>query len=185
MDKLLQWQPDKIEAIGDRELKKFESYLNLVLSAIMAIANDSEVIIQAPKDLNLDTTIEERISLWELSNSIDRTSKTVKKLDIEEARSLVIVICYLAQQHQQLLRKAVSLLEAIEPSHPPQTALLGNYFDRFVKYGRGIIFTSDVHSESLSNLAWKLLTDLLFYSGKNGHHLLWLAMLETAREDYN
>ena len=38
MNDLLQWQPDKIEAIDDRELETIESYLNSVLKSIMAIA---------------------------------------------------------------------------------------------------------------------------------------------------
>ena len=174
----LQWQPDKIE-----------SYLNLVFLGIMAIANlDSEAIIQAVKNLNLDRIVKERITLWQSrSNSINITSESVKKLDVEEALSLVMVICYLAQQNQELLRRAVSLLEqTIKENNPPQkTVLLGNYLDRFVDYNKEIIiFISDINTEYLPNLAWKLLIDLLFYTSKNGHHLLWDVMLN-ARKVYN
>ncbi len=40
----------------------------------------------------------------------------------------------------------------------------------------------NVSPEMLTQLALKLLIDLLFYSGPNGHRRLWLALLDRARD---
>ena len=177
----------ELKASNNGELENIKSHLDLVLLALEAIANiSSEAIIQTAKDLNLESVIGDRITLWRLrsSNPKRKSSGGRKKLDVEEARSLVLIICYLAHQHQELLRRAVSLLEQVtEQNKPPhQTALLGNYLDRFVNYYQQRITNSpDISSESLSFLAWKLLIDLLFYSGQNGHRLLWVAIFDAAQ----
>ena len=183
----LKWQDlVKPEAAHDGELKNIKSHLDLILLALEAIANiSSEAILQAAKDLSLESVIGDRITLWRLrSSNPKRNSRGRKKLDVEEARSLVIIICYLADRHQELLRRAVGLLEqATEQNNlPHQTALLGNYLDRFINYYQErITNSSDISTEYLSHLAWKLLIDLLFYSSQNGHRLLWIAIFDAAR----
>ena len=183
----LKWQ-DLVNPIAarDGELENIKSHLDLVLLALEAIALiSSEAILQAALDLNLESVIGDRITLWRLrSSNPKRNSRERKKLDLEEARSLVIIICYLAHQHQELLRRAVGLLEqATEQNNPPdQTALLGDYLDRFINYYQErITNSSDISPEYLSDLAWKLLIDLLFYSSQNGHRLLWIAIFDAAR----
>ena len=171
------------------QLENIKSHLDLVLLAIEAIANiSSEAILQAAKDLNLESVIGDRITLWRLraANPQRKSSGGRKKLDVEEARSLVLIICHLAHQHQELLRRAVSLLEQVtEQNQPPhQTALLGDYLDRFVNYYQERIETSARYeSETLSYLAHKLLIDLLFYSSQNGHRLLWIAIFDAAKSN--
>lgn len=180
--------PDLIDfqANDDGELENIKSHLDLVLLALEAIAEiTSEAMIRAAKDLNLESVIGDRLTLWRLrsSNPKRKTSGGRKKLDVEEARSLVLIICHLANQHQELLRRGVCLLEqACEQNKPPhQTALLGNYLDRFINYYQERIANShQITPESLPHLAWKLLIDLLFYSGQNGHRLLWVAMFDAA-----
>ena len=184
--KYLGWQLADAKATQDRELENIKCHLDLVLLALEAIANiSSEAIIKAAQDLNLESVIGDWITLWRSrsSNPKRKSSGGRKKLDVEEARSLVLIICYLANQHQELLRRGVSLLEqAIEQNKQPyQTALLGNYLDRFINYYHGRISeTQHISPEFLSNLAWKLLIDLLFYSGQNGHRLLWVAIFNAA-----
>lgn len=182
------WQAlDDLKAAEDGELENIKCHLDLVLLALEAIANiSSEEIIQAAKDLNLASVIGDRITLWRLraSNPKRKSSGGRKKLDVEEARSLVLIICYLANQHQELLRRGVSLLEQVtEQNKPPHhTELLGNYLDRFIDYYQSrITNTNSISSEYLSHLAWKLLIDLLFYSGQNGHRLLWVAIFDAAQ----
>ena len=184
--KYLGWQLADAKAIQDRELENIKCHLDLVLLALEAIANiSSEAIIKAAQDLNLESVIGDWITLWRSrsSNPKRKSSGGRKKLDVEEARCLVLIICYLANQHQELLRRGVSLLEqAIEQNKQPyQTALLGNYLDRFINYYHGRISEPQhISPEFLSNLAWKLLIDLLFYSGQNGHRLLWVAIFDAA-----
>ncbi|MGB5636018.1 MAG: DUF3038 domain-containing protein [Waterburya sp.] len=179
------------QASNDRDLENIKCHLDLLLLALKAIANiSSETIIQAAKDLDLESVIGDRITLWRLrsSNPKRKSSGGRKKLDVEEARSLVIIMCHLAKQHQELLRRAIYLLEQVtEQNKPPhQTALLGNYFDQFINYYQKRIANSpnnsqDITPEHLSHLAWKLLIDLLFYSGQNGHRLLWIAIFDATQ----
>jgi hypothetical protein len=170
----------------DRELGDIKYHLDLVLLALEAIANiNSEAMIEAAQDLHLESLIGDRLELWWLRSSNPK-HKTFggEKLDVEETRSLVLIICYLANQHQELLRRGVSLLEQVtEQNEPPQqTALLGNYLDRFINsYQERIANPQNISSESLTYLAWKLLSDLLFYSGHNGHLLLWGAIFDAAQ----
>ena len=179
-----------LKATNDGELDNIKSHLDLVLLALEAIAEiSSEAMVRAAKDLDLESVVGDRLSLWRLrSSNPKRKSGGRKKLDVEEARSLVLIICHLANQHQELLRRAVCLLEQVsEQNKPPhQTALLGDYLDRFINYYRERITDShQITPESLSHLAWKLLIDLLFYSGQNGHRLLWVAIFDAARTSSN
>lgn len=170
----------------ETQLEKIESHLDLVLLALEAIADiSSEAILEAAQDLNLESAIGDRITLWRLraANPQQKSSGERKKLDVEEVRSLVLIICHLATRHQELLRRAVSLLEqATEQDRPPhQTALLGNYLDKFINYYQERIkVPPDNDSQSLSYLAWRLLINLLFYSGQNGHRLLWITIFDAA-----
>ena len=172
---------------NDSQLEDIKSHLDLVLLALEAIANiSSEAILQAAKDLNLESVVGDRITLWRLraSNPQRKSSGGRKKLDVEEARSLVLIICFLANQHQELLRRAVSLLEQATSQNksPHQIALLGNYLDQFINYYQDrITNSSDLSPSLISQLAWKLLIDLLFYSGQNGHRLLWIAIFDAAQ----
>ena len=153
------------EFTSDRQLANIKSHLDLVLLALEAIAEiGSEEIVQAATALNLESMVGDRLTLWRLraSNPQRHSSGGRKKLDVEEARSLVLIICHLAHQHQELLRRAVTLLEQItEQNQPPhQTALLGDYLDRFIDYYQARITVS--YSVSLADLALKLLINLLF-----------------------
>jgi Protein of unknown function (DUF3038) len=186
------WQDfNQLQSPDASHLENIKSHLDLVLLALEAIANiSSEAIVQAAKDLHLESMISDRLSLWRLraSNPQRQSSGGRKKLDVEEARSLVLIICYLANQHQELLRRAVSLLEQVTTQNqaPHEVALLGNYLDQFINYYQARISNaSDISSTFLTQLAWKLLIDLLFYSGNNGHRLLWLAIFDAAQSSSN
>jgi hypothetical protein len=126
------------------------------------------------------------VSLWRLrqSNPLRKSQGGRKKLDVEEARSLVLIICHLAKQHQALIRRAVALLEQLtEQNREPHTvALLGDYLDIFINtYSDRMEDAEDLTSEILTQLAFKLLIDLLFYSSPDGHRRLWLALLDRSR----
>lgn len=183
-----QWQElSDGKIINNSDLENIKCHLDLVLLALEAIASiSSEAIIQAAKELNLEFIIGDRITLWRLraANPKRKSSGGRKKLDVEEAKALVIIICYLANQHQELLRRAVCLLEQVTNQNQPphQTALLGNYLDQFINYYQErITHDTNISTEVLSALAWKLLIDLLFYSGNNGHRLLWVAIFDAAQ----
>jgi len=117
-------------------LDNIKTQLDLLLLALEALADiGSEAMLQAATDLNLESMVSDRVGLWRLrqSNPLRKSSGGRKKLDVEEARSLVLIICHLAKQHQELIRRAVALLEqmAEQNQEPHHAALLGDYLDTF------------------------------------------------------
>ena len=165
------------------QLDNIKSHLDLVIISLEAISNiTSETIVRSATTLNLDSVTEERAEWWRSSQTDRRSEGTEaeKRLDVEEARSLVLIICHLAKQEKELLRRAVGLLEQVTAQNkgPRTTALLEDYLERFIiMHKERIHQPTDTDSDELSRLALKLLVDLLFYSGNNGHRLLWLAVL--------
>nr|WP_246141468.1 DUF3038 domain-containing protein [Hyella patelloides] len=142
-------------------------------------------MLQAATTLNLESIVKDRVELWRLrqANPWRKSAGGRKKLDVEEARSLVLIICYLAKQEKELLRRAVSLLEQVtaQNKEPHTMALLGDYLDKFINlYQERMAEETAINSDGLYQLGLKLLIDLLFYSGNSGHRLLWLAILGKA-----
>lgn len=169
------------------QLDNIKAQLDLVLLALEALAGiGSEAILQAAVNLKLESMVADRVALWRLrqSNPMRKSQGGRKKLDVEEARSLVLISCYLAKQNQELIRRAVALLEQLSEQNrePHQAALLGDYLDAFSNtYQERMEEGESVSPDTLTHLALKLLIDLLFYSGPNGHRRLWLALLDRAR----
>jgi len=154
--------------------------LLLALEAFVRIGNDA--MLKAATQLNLESKVPERIvALWRLrqSNRFRQGEGGRKQLDVEEARSLVLITCYLAKQHQELIRRAVALLEQLaqENREPHSVALLRDYLDTFSNiYQRR--WEDKISTDVLTQIALKLLIELLFYSGTDGHRRLWLALLD-------
>ncbi|MEQ9354150.1 DUF3038 domain-containing protein [Coleofasciculus chthonoplastes] len=181
------WQDLPLAQVPDSlQLDNIKTQLDLILMALEALAGiGSEAMLQAAADLNLESVVSDRVGLWRLrqSNPQRKSSGGRKKLDVEEARSLVLIICHLAKQHQELIRRAVALLEQMteQNSEPHRTALLGDYLDTFINtYQERMEQGDEVSMDVLNQLAFKLLIDLLFYSDAHGHRRLWLALLGSA-----
>jgi hypothetical protein len=168
------------------ELDNIKTQIDLTLLALEALAGiGSEAVLRAAAQLKLDTTIADRVTLWRLrqSSPLRKGQGGRKKLDVEEARSLVVLTCYLAKQHQELIRRAVALLEQLSEQNrqPHQAALLGDYLDNFTNaYQDRMESGGEVSPDWLAQLALKLLIDLLFYSGAGGSRRFWLALLGNA-----
>lgn len=165
------------------QLDNIKAQLDLVLLALEALAGiGSEAMLQAAADLNLSEIVADRVGLWRLRQSSPlRKGQGRKRLDVEEARSLVLIICHLAVQHQELIRRAVTLLEQLteQGKEPHQAALLGDYLDSFTNFYQERMQEEDqAPTSDLTYLALKLLIDLLFYSSPNGSRRLWLALLD-------
>lgn len=183
-----EWE-NLIPATGPQpaQLDNIKTQLDLVLLALESIAGiGSEAMLRAAVELNIETMVADRVSLWRLrqSNPIRKGSGGRKKLDVEEARGLVLISCYLAKQHQELIRRAVGLLEQLtQANRPPHhSALLGDYIDKFCNtYQERMEDDETLSSQKLMNLALKLLIDLLFYTGQGGERRLWLALLDRSR----
>ena len=166
------------------QLDNIKAQLDLILLALEALAGiGSEAMLRAAVDLKIESMVADRVALWRLrqSSPLRKGQGGRKKLDVEEARALVLIVCYLAKQHQELIRRAVALLEQVaENKHEPyQAALLGDYLDAFSNtYTERMEDDDNASTEVLTQLALKLLIDLLFYSGPAGHRRFWLALLD-------
>lgn len=168
------------------QLNNIKAQIDLVLLAIEALTGiGSDAMLQAAEDLNVTDVIADRVALWRLRQSSPlRKGQGRKRLDVEEARSLVLIACHLAQTHQELLRRAVSLLEqlAVEGKEPHRTALLGDYLDNFsTLYQERMDDGETVDMKTLSDLALKLLIDVFFYSAPDGTRRLWMALIDRAQ----
>ncbi|MCC5604622.1 DUF3038 domain-containing protein [Nostoc favosum] len=180
-----QWEDlIKLPAPNTVQWDNIKTQLDLVLLALETLTGiGSEAMLSAATDLNLESRVPDRVALWRLrqSNPLRKGQGGRKKLDIEEARSLVLIICYLAKQHQELIRRAVGLLEQMAENNrePHQAALLGDYIDAFCNtYQERMEEDEKISTDLLTNLALKLLVDLLFYSAPGGHRRLWLALID-------
>ena len=167
------------------QLDNIKAQLDLVLLALEAIANiGSEAILHAATELNLAAVVADRVALWRLRQSSPlRKGQGRKRLDVEEARSLVLIICHLAKQQQELIRRAVALLEQLTEQNrePHQVALVGDYLDRFSNaYQERMEEGENTPQTQLTQLALRLLIDLLFYSSPSGARRLWLALMDRA-----
>jgi hypothetical protein len=180
------------QTLNTQHLDDIKAHLDLILLALEALTQmSSDVMIAAANHLNLGEVMSDRVDLWRLrqSNPLGRSSGGRKKLDGEEARSLVLMICYLAKQHQELIRRAVTLLEqmTLQGQNPYRTALLGDYLDNFVNLYPARMETennttiNNTTLQHLTPLAYKLLLDLLFYSAEAGHRRLWLVLTDYAQ----
>jgi len=176
----------QIPAPNTIQWENIKTQLDLVLIALESLTGiGSEAMLSAAVNLNLESKVPDRVALWRLrqSNPLRKSQGGRKKLDVEEARSLVLIICHLAKQHQEIIRRAVGLLEQMTANKqkPHQTALLGNYIDTFCNtYQERMEEEEKTSTDLLTHLALKLLINLLFYSASGGHRRLWLALIDPA-----
>jgi hypothetical protein len=165
-----------------QQLDNIKARLDLILLALEALAGiGSDAMLQAAADLGLHEMVADRVALWRLRQSSPlRKGQGRKRMDVEEARSLVMIICHLAWQHQELLRRSVALLEQLteQGKEPYQASLLGDYIDNFSNTYQERMEQGDrAAPEQLMHLALKLLIDLMFYSAPNGPQRLWMALI--------
>ncbi|MEM7555348.1 MAG: DUF3038 domain-containing protein [Cyanobacteria bacterium P01_A01_bin.84] len=181
----MQWEDlTKISAPNSVQWDNMKTQLDLVLLALETLTGiGSDEMLSAANKLNLESKLPDRVALWRLrqSNPLRKGQGGRKKLDVEEARSLVMIACYLAKQNQELIRRAVDLLEQMADNNrePHQAALLGDYIDAFCNtYQERMEEEEPTSTQLLTQLALKLLIDLLYYSGPGGHRRLWLALID-------
>ena len=177
-----QWGTAMSPPDGD-QLDNIKTQIDLVLMSLEALTGiGSEAMLQAAADLGVQELVSDRVALWRLrqSNPIRRGTGGRKKLDIDEARSLVLISCHLAQKHHETIRRAVCLLEELaEQNRPPhQAALLGDYLDQFTNLYQERMDDDHRTPAALTDLGLKLLIDLLFYSAPQGIRRLWMALLD-------
>jgi len=166
-----------------------KAQLDLLLLGLESLSGESsEAVLSAAKALNLEEQIGDRVTLWRLRNAnpLRRSSGGRKKVDIEEARALVMVIAYLAAQQQARIRSTLEQLEAAvdQELSPFRQPLVGDYLDEFLSHYRSRMVDGDVRDEnSLTELALRILIELMFYSSPKGAQRLWKALLSRPEMD--
>ena len=165
------------------QLQNIKAHLDLVLLALEALAGvGSEAMLEAAQTLGLGHLMGDRVSLWRLRQASPlRQGQGRKKLDVDEARALVLVSAHLAQTQAGAIRKAVAALEqaTVQGKAPYRVAQLGDYLDRFSNlYQDRMAADAASPMDALTDLALKLLVDLLFYSQPQGDLRLWTALLD-------
>lgn len=162
-------------------MENMKAQLDLILLALEALTGiGSEAILEVAAELQLG--ISDRVTLWRLrqASPLRKGQGGRKRLDIEEARALVLIACHLARLHQVVIRDAVMRLEkmSVQKTQPHRDPLLGDYLDTFSTFFQDRMVEGETTlPETLTPLALKLLIDLLFYSGPEGHRRLWLALM--------
>ncbi|HIK10294.1 MAG TPA: DUF3038 domain-containing protein [Oscillatoriaceae cyanobacterium M33_DOE_052] len=142
-----------------------KNYLNLVLLALESLADiGSQAIITTAVTLNVEGPV---ISAIQNPNEVE--------IDPAQTEAIASICSYLAQQNQELIRRAVEAAEQLTQQNRPldDIPLIGDYLDKFCqKYTRTFAQPegSDEHisPNQLTDLALKLLVDLLFYSSPLG-----------------
>ncbi len=172
-------------SLSNHQLSSIKAQLDLVLMALEALTNvGSDAVLLAAKDLQLGELLGDRVSLWRLRQSSPlRKGQGRKKLDIEEARALVLVVCHLCTEHHETIRQAVAKLEQLSAQNEPphRAALLGDYLDNFNNMYCDRMAEQPPATDALTQLSLRLLIDLLFYSATGGERQLWLALLDRAK----
>jgi hypothetical protein len=166
-----------------RQLHSIKAQLDLVLLALEALTGlGSDAMLAAADSLGLSELLSDRVNLWRLRQASPlRKGQGRKKLDVDEARALVLVTCNLAVSHRDTIRQAVARLEqALGQGQPPhRTAQLGDYLDAFDNaYQDRMEGDPTATTDELTALGLKLLVDLLFYSGHGGSRKLWITLLD-------
>ena len=167
------------------QLSSIKAQIDLVLMAVEALVQiGSDAVLLTAKELQLDAYFTDRVGLWRLRQASPlRKGQGRKKLDIEEAQALVLVVCHLAAAHHDKIREAVATLERLSAQNEPphRAALLGDYLDNFNNMYCDRMADPIPDTDTLTQLSLRLLIDLLFYSATGGERQLWLALLDRAR----
>jgi Protein of unknown function (DUF3038) len=166
--------------LDSAQLHNLNLELELVTMAIVALAQVDQLAIgRIAQELQVEPLIADWIAAWP-----DRQFTVDQQLDLEQIRSLVLVVDRLAHQYQPVVRQSVSDLQLMTQAHrlPLEAPSLAEYIGNFIKIYQVRFSADNTHSlESLSQAALKLLLELLFYSGSNGHQRLWQALLQRSQ----
>ncbi|MFB2835523.1 DUF3038 domain-containing protein [Aerosakkonemataceae cyanobacterium BLCC-F167] len=170
------------------QLDNMKSQLDEIFLALEALAGvDEQAILAAATGLGMQPTAQERINLWQgyQPESENGEIEESERVNVEDLRSLVLIINHLAKQHQELIRRAIALLEQLteEQREIHTISLLGDYINTFSKlYSDRMKHHQTLSPDALTQLALKKIMDLLFYSTSSGHQRLWFSLLEKTHQ---
>lgn len=147
-----------------------------------------EALLAAVEELGLGKWIPHRVAFWQLRNTNPlRKQHQRDRLQWEEAKALVGIVCRVAQQlntalrflvmtHQQVLEGKIEALGLQQ-----NQAYLDFYTDRFRELYQ-VRMRSKLSDRDSTDLANYLLLQLLFVSGSGGDQRLWHSLIDGAVE---
>ncbi len=173
----VKWEDLTLNAnLNPSQLEQIASQLDLVTISLLALTQiSSEGMMQAAKDLKLDSIVTEWVNGW--------PSERCKQLNIDQVKSLVLILSHLAEQQQTLMRRNITDWEQTIQYHRSveESPSLADYISNFIKiYQDRTQNVLNLSSPVLSEAALKILVELLLYSSPNGHQRLWGALLHRA-----
>jgi len=168
--------------------KRVQRQIDLMLLAIEALElGGAEVMLLIAKQLELDEVIPNRVIFWRMRCTNPwRRSYTRRHLRLEEAKAMVVILCYRTRQLTVQIRKLLlSQQQLLEKEMPTgSNAALAQYLERFRSYFRSrmnfrrarvTVYNSDAE---LDQLALSLLQQLLFCTGTSGMPRLWISLFD-------
>jgi hypothetical protein len=168
--------------------KRVQRQIDLMLLAIEALElGGAEVMLLIAKQLELDEVIPNRVIFWRMRCTNPwRRSYTRRHLRLEEAKAMVVILCYRTRQLTVQIRKLLlSQQQLLEKEMPTgSNAALAQYLERFRSYFRSrmnfrrarvAVYNSDAE---LDQLALSLLQQLLFCTGTSGMPRLWISLFD-------
>lgn len=168
--------------------KRVQRQIDLMLLAIEALElGGAEVMLKIAKQLELDEIIPNRVIFWRIRCTNPwRRSYTRRHLRLEEAKALVIILCYRARQLTVQIRKLLLAQQQLLEKEMPlgSNPALAQYLERFRSYFRSrmnfrrarvSVYNSDAE---LDQLALSLLQQLLFCTGTSGMPRLWISLFD-------
>jgi hypothetical protein len=163
--------------------------IDLLLLAIEALdLGGSEALLGVAKELELQDIIKNRVTLWRMRNTnpLRRNSSQRRTLSLDEAKALVLIICYVARRLTVLVRQLLLAEQQLSEKNltPDHHYRLADYLERFRAHFRArmnprraviVAYNTD---EKLNQLALSLLGQLLFCTGTSGTQRLWSSLFD-------
>ncbi len=164
--------------LDSSQLERITAELDAITIALAALVPlDRLQMQQIAQDLQLEPLVSDWIAQW----SVDRQRGHSPELNIPQIRALVVIVNYLAQMHQDLIRRNLNYWQQTVQSDqlPLQSPVLADYIGNFITmYQARLGRDTNESFEALTVTALNLLVGLLFYGSPNGHQRLWVALLK-------
>lgn len=170
-------------------MMKLQQHLDLLLLALEAMQlGGSEYILATAKELQLNSIVKNRISLWRLRCTNPwRKCYSRESLTIFQAKALVIITAECAKKFIIPLRQLLLAIQQMKDKEMPleNNFRLSEYFTRFQAHfsrrmnsrrAKVSIYLST--PDQLNQLALSLLEELLLCTGTRGKQRFWVSLFD-------
>lgn len=174
---------------NERCAMRLQQHIDLLLLALEALQiGESEYMLALAKQLKLETIIKNRLVLWRFRCSNPwRKCYTRERLNVNEAKSLVILVGYRTKQLMVNIRQLLLAYQQMKDKNLPleNNFRLSAYLERFAAHFRSrmnpnrakvSVYLSS--PDELNQLAMDLLGELLFCSGAKGMQRFWISLFD-------